>query len=145
MTSVRPLICNLARFSATFMIKISQESSPARVHASEHACLTLERLVSASMRRSIVSLVVAAWWGCVAEVSSATLAHVQVVTARREEAISPMRTPDQHSLNLKIDHCDYSHTDVNTFPPFLKNTFPHSTPSSFMDIQHFSYSPRIRF
>lgn len=72
------------------MIRISQESSRARVRASEHVCLTLERLVSASTRRSVVSLVVAAWWGCVAEVSSATLARVQVVTARREEAVFPL-------------------------------------------------------
>lgn len=94
------------------------------MRASEHVCLTLERLVSASTRRSVVSLVVAAWWGCVAEVSSPTLARVQIVAARREEAVFPRGTPDQRSLNLKIDHCDYSHTEISTFPP-LFSTFIH--------------------
>lgn len=96
--------------------------------------------MSGSTRRSVVSLVVAAWRGCVAKVPPATLASVQIVTARREEAVFPLRTNDQHSLNLKTDHWDYSHTEISTFPQILKNTFPPSTLSSLMDILHLSYS-----
>lgn len=137
--------CDLCETSAIWLVfqlpswSKSAERAVVRVCVSEHVCLTLERLLPASMRRSVVSLVVAAWWGCVAKVPSATLACVQIVTARREETVFPLRTPDQHSLNLKTDYCDYSHTEISTFPPFL-NTFPPSTLSSFMDIQHLNYS-----
>lgn len=60
--------------------------------------LTLERLVSATTRRGVVSLVVAARWGGVAEVPSA-VACVQTVTASREEAISPPRQPRRPVLS----------------------------------------------